>query len=333
MAPNGDVMTRNLTMIVLGLTLAADLGAQTPRGQLLVLNKDDAAMAAVDAASGKVLWRVSVGEGPHELVTSNDGKYAFASNYGTGPAPGHTISMIDLTTRKELRRIDVSPLARPHGLAFAGGKLYFTAETNKTIARYDPATDKIDWRFETGQSGTHMILVSKDLKQVYTSNIGSNSISIIEAAPGDTWNQTIVAVGKGPEALELSPDGKQVWTAHSRDGGVSAIDVASKKVVATVDAKTERSNRLKLTPDGKFVLVSDDVDAGVLVVLDRATHAEVKRIALGKMPEGIVVTPDGSRVFVAVNGDNLVAVIDPKTWTVTSRIESGRGPDGMAFVK
>ncbi len=81
------------------------------------------------------------------------------------------------------------------------------------------------------------------------------------------------------------------------------------------------------------MLISDDVDAGVLVVLDRATHAEVKRMALGKMPEGIVVTPDGSRVFVAVNGDNAVAVIDPKTWTVTSRIESGRGPDGMAFVK
>jgi YVTN family beta-propeller protein len=38
-------------------------------------------------------------------------------------------------------------------------------------------------------------------------------------------------------------------------------------------------------------------------------------------------------VFVAVNGDNAVAVIDPKTWTVASRIESGRGPDGMAYVK
>lgn len=327
-------MTRPFTIVTFCLTVvAAGLGAQAPRGQLLVLNKDDAAMAAVDVASGKVLWTVPVGEGPHELVTSTDGKYAFASNYGTGPAPGHTISMIDLAARKEMRRIDVSPLSRPHGLAFAGGKLYFTAEANKTIARYDPAADKIDWRFETGQSGTHMILVSRDLKQVYTSNIGSDSISIIEAAAGDTWNQTTVAVGKGPEALELSPDGKQVWTAHSRDGGVSAIDVTSKKVALTFDARTQRSNRLKLTPDGKFVLISDDVDAGALVVIDRATHAEVKRIAVGKMAEGIVITPDGSRVFVAVNGDNAVAVIDPKTWSVTSRIESGRGPDGMAFVK
>jgi YVTN family beta-propeller protein len=327
-------MKRSTASIAAVLLLAgAGLGAQPPAGRLLVLNKDDATMAAVDVASGKVLWSVAVGEAPHELAVSADGKYAFASNYGTGPAPGHTISMIDLAARKELRRIDVSPLSRPHGLAVAGGKLYFTAESNKTIARYDPATDKIDWRFETGQNATHMVLVSKDLKQVYTSNIASDSVSIIEAGPGGTWNQTVVAVGKGPEALELSPDGKEVWTAHSRDGGVSAIDVATKKVVRTIDAKTTRSNRLKLTPDGRFVLISDDVDAGALVVLERATGKEAARIPLGKSPEGIVVAPDGSRVFVAVNGDNAVAVIDPKTWRVVGRIEPGRAPDGMAFVK
>jgi YVTN family beta-propeller protein len=326
-------MARTLAILAFCVVAAADMGAQRQTGRLLVLNKDDAAMAAVDVASGKVLWRVPVGDAPHELAVSTDGKYAFASNYGTGPAPGHTISMIDLAARKELRRIDVSPLARPHGLAFAGGKLYFTAEANKAIARYDPAADKIDWRFETGQNGTHMILISRDLEKIFTSNIGSDSISIIESDGAGVWHQTIVAVGKGPEALELSPDGKQVWTAHSRDGGVSAIDVATKKVADTFDAKTARSNRLKLTPDGRFVLISDDVDAGMLVVLDRATHAQVKRIPLGKMPEGIVVSPDGTRVFVAVNGDNAVAVIDPKTWTVASRIESGRGPDGMAYVK
>ena len=72
---------------------------------------------------------------PHELVTSTDGKLAFASHYGTGPAPGHTISMIDLASQKELRRIDVAPLSRPHGLAFANKMLYFSAEADKKIAR------------------------------------------------------------------------------------------------------------------------------------------------------------------------------------------------------
>ena len=39
-----------------------------------------------------------------------------------------------------------------------------------------------------------------------------------------------------------------------RDGGVSIIDIASKKVVQTLDLHTKRSNRLKFTPDGKRIV-------------------------------------------------------------------------------
>ena len=84
--------------------------AQPKSSRLLVLNKDDMNMAIVDPESGSVLGRVAVGQGPHELATSSDGRLAFASNYGTGPAPGHTISMIDIGAQKELRRIDVERL-------------------------------------------------------------------------------------------------------------------------------------------------------------------------------------------------------------------------------
>ena len=313
------------------ITLAVLHAAAQSSGRLLVLNKEDATLAIVEAASGKVLGTVPTGEGPHELVVSSDGKFAFASNYGTGPAPGHTISMIDIAAGKELRRIDVAPLSRPHGLAVVNGKLYFTAEAEKKIARYDPAAGKIDWEFDTGQNTTHMVLPAKDARTIFTSNIASDTISMIQQAAGGAWSQTIVPVGKGPEGLDLSPDGRELWSAHSRDGGVSVIDVASKKVVHTIAAGTKRSNRIKLTPDGKFALISD-LEAGDLVVLDAAAHKEVKRLPLGKMPEGILIPPSGGVAYVAVNGDNHVAVVDLKTWQVTKKIQTGKGPDGLAWV-
>jgi YVTN family beta-propeller protein len=299
--------------------------------RLLVLNKEEATLAIVDPVSGKVLGRVPTGDGPHELVTSADGKIAFASNYGTGPAPGHTISMIDIAAQKEVRRIDVAPLSRPHGLAFAGGKLYFTAEANRKIARYDPGSARIDWEFETGQNGTHMVLPARDLRTIFTSNIGSDSVSAIEQRPDGAWTQTVIPVGKGPEGIELSADGREVWSAHSRDGGVSIIDVATRKVTQTINVGTKRSNRIKLTPDGKFALISD-LEAGDLIVLDAVARKEIKRLSLGKQPEGILIAPDGSRAFVAVNGDNNVAVIDVRTWSILSRISPGTGPDGLAWV-
>jgi YVTN family beta-propeller protein len=67
--------------------------------------------------------------------------------------------------------------------------------------------------------------------------------------------------------------------------------------------------------------------------VDAAARKEFKRIALGRSPEGILIPPDGSRAFVAVNADNLVAVVDLTTWTVVKKLQTGTGPDGMAWVR
>jgi len=322
-------ITRLVTAVLGSVIISAAIDAQGS-GRLLVLNKEDATFVVVDPAAGKVLATVPVGQGPHELVVSSDGKYAFAANYGTGPAPGSTISMIDIAAAREVRRIDVSPLRRPHGLWFTGGKLYFSAEADKKIARYDPATDKIDWQFETGQNTTHMVMLSKDGKTILTSNISSGTVSVIQAGADGNWTQTVVNVGRGPEGIDIAPDGKTAWSAHSQDGGVSVIDLAAKKVIHTIDVGTKRSNRIKLTADGKWALISD-LDAGELVVLDTTARTVARRIPLGKMPEGILIPPGSSVAYVAVNGDNYIAAVDLKTWVVTKKIQTGTGPDGMAW--
>src|SRR5450432_3905 len=305
--------------------------ADTPPLALLVGNKDDSTLAIVDPASGKIVGRVPTGQDPHEVAVSADGRLAFVANYGTGPNPGSTVSVIDVVAKKEVRKVDVSPMRRPHGITVAGGKVYFTAEMNKLIARYDPAANQIDWLMGTGQNTTHMVLVGKDLNRIFTANIGSDSITALErAGTSGNWNATQIPVGKGPEAISFTPDESQVWTAHSRDGGVSVIDAATKKVIDTLDVKTRRSNRLKFTPDGKRVLITD-LDGGELVVLDVASRQEIKRIKLGKTPEGILVAPDGARAYVAVAGDNRVAIVNLQTLEVTGHLATGNGPDGMAW--
>jgi YVTN family beta-propeller protein len=314
-------MRRILSLAILSAAIAA---AETPSLTLLVGNKDENSLAFVDPATGKVLGRVPTGEGPHEVIASTDGKLAFAANYGTGPNPGFTISVIDAVNMKEIRKVDVSPMRRPHGLFFANGKLYFTAEANRLIGTYDPAANMIDWLMGTGQNTTHMVMVGRD-NTIFTANIGSDTIGIL-----DRTGWTAVPVGKGPEAMDLSPDGKFIWTSHSRDGGVSIIDVAAKKVVGTLSLGTKRSNRLKFTPDGKHVLISD-LDAGEIVVVDVAARKEMQRIPVGKAPEGILMAKDGSKAYLAVSGDHKLAVLDLGTMKVTGHLETGKGPDGMAW--
>ncbi len=322
--------------IILALAFAAACGAQTeiPSPALLVLNKEGS-LAIVNPSNGQVIGRVPTGEDPHETAASSDGRLAFTSNYGSAVPghEGHTISVIDVAAQKEIHRIDLTPLRRPHGLFFADGKLYFTVEANKAIGRYDPGRNVVDWVLGTGQNTTHMVVLSKDRKTIFTSNIGSDSISIFErtAAPNG-WDQTVVAVGKGPEGFDLSPDEREVWAANSRDGTISVIDVAGKKVTRTIDVHTKRSNRLKFTPDGTLVLISD-LGAGELIVLDAHTGAERKRMNVGRDAAGILIAPDGSRAYVAITGENNVAVVNLKTLAIENRLHTGTGPDGMAWLE
>ena len=371
--------TFKLSCLCAGAFLFAGLSAaaQTPATSLLVLEKNGTQLDIIDPATLKIVAKEPAGPDPHEVIASADGTLAYISNYGGAQSSLHTISVVDLVAQKPLPAIDLGALHGAHGLDFAGGELYFTAETNKVIGRYDPALQKIDWVLGIGQDRTHMIWVGPNLDKIVTSNVNSATIRIIEQIsvpnggfgpppganaprgfgpppggppPGGappatggnqkTWEVTDIPVGKGSEGFDVSPDGKEIWTAAAQDATVSIIDFATKKVIATLPIAARGANRLKFTLDGKFVLISGLGAGGPgaspsaapnLVVLDAATRTEVKQLNLGGGAAGILMDPDGSRAFVAVSGANKVVVVDLKTLSVGGEIAPLGQPDGMAW--
>ncbi len=147
--------------------------------------------------------------------------------------------------------------------------------------------------------------------------------------PRTDWHQTVVPVGHGSEGFDVSPNGREIWTANAQDGTLSVINLPTKTVVETVAANVPGANRLKFTPNGALVLVSSGPE---LVVFDARTRREVKRIQIGHGSGGILVQPDGKRAFVACGLDNYVAVIDLHSLAVTGHIEAGGEPDGLGWV-
>ncbi len=199
----------------------------------------------------------------------------------------------------------------------------------------------------TGQNITHMIKVTPDGTRIFTSNILSGSVSLLENftqegmkatrfAPGaNDWRITSLVVGEPNEEYEgfdVSPDWKELWTASPR-GNVAVVDTASKKLLQVLDAKVAGANRVKFTPDGKYVLVSSlaNQTGGNVVVFDVASRKELKRIAAGTGAGGIVVQPDGARAYVSCSRDGYVAVIDLKTMSMIGKIDAGRTPDGLTW--
>jgi YVTN family beta-propeller protein len=319
-------------------------GAQTPQtpaatttnageAALLVLNKADNTLAIVDPAALKVLARVPVGEGPHEVVASADGRTAYVGNYGTQQVSGSSLSVIDIAARKETKRVDLGALRRPHGIVEAGGKIYFTAEANRAVARYDPATDKVDWLMGTGESVSHMLVITPDAKKIYTANMLSNTVTALNVGAGPTPpNITQIAVGKTPEGIGISPDGREVWAANRDDGTVSIIDTATNKVVETLAKFSQLPFRVAFTPDGKRVLIPDPV-GGELVVFDAATRKERGRIKIAGGTVGVAVAADSKRAYVALQETGSVAAVDLEKMEVVGKVETGKGPDGVAWAQ
>lgn len=342
----------SLTVLLAGWACAQN----SPKATLLALSKQDRTLAIVDPVSLRVLARIPVGNDPHEVVASADGKTAYVSNYGFGAF--HSLTPVDLVGQKPLPAIDLGALRGPHGLVFGQGKVWFTAEAAKAIGSYNPATGQIDWIMGTGQNRTHMLYVFPDAKRILTTNVNSATVTILEktegraggpppsmppgfgpppgaggppmgpppAPPGGDWQLSVISVGRGSEGFDVSLDGKEAWIANAQDGTVSVIDLAAKKVVATLAVNVPGANRLKFTPDGKQVLVT----AGSLVVLDAATRKEVKRLADVHGTGGIQMQPDGARAYVACGRDGFVAVVDLKTLEMVGRVDVA-GPDGLAW--
>ncbi len=184
--------------------------------------------------------------------------------------------MIDLIGQKPLTPIDLGALRGPHGLSFVQGKVWFTAEAAKAIGSYDPASGKIDWIMGTGQNRTHMVYVFPDAKRILTTNVNSATVTILDetegsaripagaapgsagqpgsgerspsaqphgpppASPGGNWNETVIPVGRGSEGFDVSPNGMEAWVANAQDGTISVIDLAAKRVVATLAANVPR---------------------------------------------------------------------------------------------
>src|SRR5579871_4060114 len=93
------LLRRSLIALCVSAQAVAAAAQTTPSPALLVLSKQDHTLAIVDPSTLGVLARIPVGEDPHEVVASADGRTAYVSNYGFGRF--HTLTVIDLVGQKQ----------------------------------------------------------------------------------------------------------------------------------------------------------------------------------------------------------------------------------------
>ena len=323
-----------VTMIHIALgsmvaTGSATIGRAAASGEavLLVANKHDDTLSFINPKTLEITATIPTGPNPHEMVVTPDQRFAYLSNYAP---PGNTISVIDLVQKKHVTQIPTGRFTRIHGTAMApdGRHAYFTAGQTGFVVEVDTRTNKVTRGIATHGKISHMVLVSADGQRLYTANIETQDVSVIERASGQLL--TKVACGRGCEGMAFTPDGKYLWAANQTGGTITIIELATHKANETF-ACPGMPVRIRFTDDGKLALVPSWAEPGELIVVDAATHNVIKRIAVGGFAIGVEISADGKRAFVGCEHTDGVHVIDMATLTVEQVLKTGDGPDPMAW--
>src|SRR5262249_13679424 len=333
-----EAAMKSIRLVVFLLALYA-LTLPASAATLVVLNKSEHTASLIDPDTGKTMAKLPVGRGPHEVIVSPDGRTAYVSNfgpYGICPpgdtmckTPGNTITVLDLAERKVKATYDYGSNKGQHGSVISrdGKYVWVTSETPQSLLEIDTATGKIANQWMTKQERSHLVVVTPDEKKFYVTNTISGSVSAIERATGAV---KVISIGKGAEAITISPDGHEVWVGMPVDNKIAVISTAKDEVVEMLDSGGKQPQRIRFTPDGNEVWVSH-VAADTLTVIDSNSRKIVANVSVGKRPQGIVFSPDGHRGYFALSGSNQVAVIDVPGRKLVENFETGLDPDGIGW--
>jgi DNA-binding beta-propeller fold protein YncE len=259
---------------------------------------------------------------------SADGARAVVTDYGSQGS--HTLTVIDLPARRVARTVDLGEYRSPHGVAFLPGDslVAVTSEASRHVVIVRVATGAVAQAISTDHGGSHMLAITADGRHIYTGDIGDGTVSELDVVAGRRVRS--FDVPPRPEAINVTPDGQEVWVGSNAEGLVSVVATATGGVTPAA-REFGWPYRILFTPDLRHVLLPD-LRREELRILERHGRREVARLRFtGGAPQGITITPDGRWVFQSLSNERRVAVINFATREVVKYLQTGEGPDGVAY--
>ncbi len=181
-----------------------------------------------------------------------------------------------------------------------GWKLYVACRATRTIQVFDTATRRLLTRYVlTREPGQMQVDEVRGVLEV--SHVGGGPHTLLQL-------ETDALMSLQPKTV-TSPISTSVERTVARFSGEVTAEIVS---------------RASLPDPQLFLGVSPLVPD--LLVTDQETFWVRRRIPVGQGPCAMVQAPQGGKVYVALRGEDAVAVVDSDRLVVTRKIAVGRGP-------
>ncbi len=160
----------------------------------------------------------------------------------------------------------------------------------------------------------------------YIPNAASGTVSVIDIAAAKVIN-TIKVGEEASHGIEITPDGRYLYTGDFQNGLVKIFDLNLNQFVKTLEVNST-AHGIDMSPDGKYILVASSSESKV-VVIDTAKQEIIKVIedGIGNSPSHIDFDPAGKYAILTNLESDDVSVISIPGFEVTVRISVGNGPN------
>jgi YVTN family beta-propeller protein len=297
-----------------------------PRGgaaTAFVTAEDDDAVVAVDLASGRIVRRIPVADGPHNIDVSWNGRFVVA----TSPPAGR----VTLISGWSLRVLHVfSGFGSPHDveLSDSGRYAYVTDEGRGEVAVLDLVTRRIVRRVAVA-AGPHDLAVSSTLIWV-THGRRTTFLTLLDFAgpdnPARPRSLMRVAMHGAPHDISHQPDSANVYVTYWDSPFVGKID-GRLKLRFRRDVGANVHHVAFDYFSGRRLWVTDHSTGHVLLL--SARNGRVLRTSPGCPGVHHVALAPG-RVAVACHDTGRLLVLSRKLRPIKS-LPVGRGLHGVAI--
>jgi YVTN family beta-propeller protein len=310
------------------LTALPATAAEAPT--LLVLLKGANALGYY-SRDGKLLASVPVGEHPHEMAFSPDGRYLYTTDNGTmrmeHPGMGNNqVSIIDVAARRRIGVIDLGKYHRPHGIDVdrSTGHIIVSTEAPDQLVLIDPVKRAVIRTFDNKGRQPHMVTFGPGAKWAYASNSGTNQIAAVNMTSGEV---KLINTEAKPQGSVLSKDGRELYVGNSGAASISVIDTAKNQLV-TVIQTMKGPNRVALTPDGNTLVYSMQAEKKIGFANPR-NRRQLDYVLLPNEPVSCTLSRDGSLAFASAENQDTVYIVSVKDRKIVGevRTEKGAAPD------
>jgi YVTN family beta-propeller protein len=139
-----------------------------------------------------------------------------------------------------------------------------------------------------------------------------------------------IKVGKGPDALFLTPDEKYLYVANVEDTFISVINTETEEVISKIEGINYPWGFTKL---GNTNLVAVSGYDKQVVIIDFSKHQIIKEKKFSNNLGGITSTSDGKFIFVIETDKNSALKFDANSLKILDSYKTGNGPDGIGISK